>query len=336
MSFEHARVTQGLMLGLGLTSLLVGLFDIKHYFHLQLTPHISIHHQYWRLFAHHFAFADSSDVFLVEILLFSISAPVERQFGSWKFSSFILLVTLLATILEFLILLGFSGLGFNHIPSGPSPLIFSILYQHTRITPPVYTWKLFGLSLSNDSFHHFLALQLAIMRLPSSLVQCMVGIASGQMYRSDLFNLKEYRISPRVVSSVRTWLLPFLGATRPIRRSNRALPDEPLSRNGGRQGNEEIITTARPSASERASTSLRGRVAAATREVRPSVVRQWVDGIAGPRQLPNGTRLTTEGEVDAVSNMFPELQRDVIVATLQRSVSLQSAVDTLLRGRAAT
>lgn len=45
MSFENAPVTKGLMVGLGLTSILVGLFDVKHYFHLQLVPHLSRHFQ---------------------------------------------------------------------------------------------------------------------------------------------------------------------------------------------------------------------------------------------------------------------------------------------------
>jgi len=39
MSFEHALVTKGLMVGAAISSILVGLFDIKHYFHIQLVPH---------------------------------------------------------------------------------------------------------------------------------------------------------------------------------------------------------------------------------------------------------------------------------------------------------
>lgn len=33
------------MLTLALTSITVGIFDVKHYLHLQLVPHLSKHHQ---------------------------------------------------------------------------------------------------------------------------------------------------------------------------------------------------------------------------------------------------------------------------------------------------
>lgn len=36
MSFEHAPITQSLMIGLSISSLVVGLFDVKHYFHVQV------------------------------------------------------------------------------------------------------------------------------------------------------------------------------------------------------------------------------------------------------------------------------------------------------------
>ncbi|KAJ6615611.1 hypothetical protein B0H10DRAFT_56622 [Mycena sp. CBHHK59/15] len=97
MSFEHAPVSKGLMVGVAMTSILVGVFDVKHYFHLQLVPHISRHYQYWRLGAHHLAFSSSSDLFIAEILLYNIAVQIERQFGSLKFASFAVISTLLAT-----------------------------------------------------------------------------------------------------------------------------------------------------------------------------------------------------------------------------------------------
>lgn len=44
----------GMMLGLGVTSLLLSIFDLKHYAHVQLKPHISRDHQVRSLhsFAH--------------------------------------------------------------------------------------------------------------------------------------------------------------------------------------------------------------------------------------------------------------------------------------------
>ncbi|OBZ70145.1 DSC E3 ubiquitin ligase complex subunit 2 [Grifola frondosa] len=98
MSFEHASVTKGLMLGIALTSIAAGIFDVKHYLHLQLIPHISKYHQYWRLFAHHVACANSSDLFLTELLLYNAGVTIERTFGSVKFASFIFISTIISII----------------------------------------------------------------------------------------------------------------------------------------------------------------------------------------------------------------------------------------------
>jgi hypothetical protein len=62
MSFAHAPVSKGwfgqrervnfgltlslgMMIGFGISSLLAAIFDVRHYFHLQLVPHISRDHQ---------------------------------------------------------------------------------------------------------------------------------------------------------------------------------------------------------------------------------------------------------------------------------------------------
>ena len=99
---------QGLMLGLALSSIAIGIFDFKHYMHLQLVPHISKYYQvslqllrtiarteaqnvdfstqYWRLFSHHLACANSSDLLLAELLLYNVAVRIERTFGSVKFA----------------------------------------------------------------------------------------------------------------------------------------------------------------------------------------------------------------------------------------------------------
>ena len=93
------------MLVVAATSIFAGIFDIKHYLHLQLVPHITKHHQvsreleclsemifgsrfaqYWRLFAHHAACASSSDLLLTELLLYNASVHIERAFGSVKYA----------------------------------------------------------------------------------------------------------------------------------------------------------------------------------------------------------------------------------------------------------
>ncbi|KAJ7094425.1 hypothetical protein C8R44DRAFT_386070 [Mycena epipterygia] len=334
MSFEHAPVSKGLMVGIAITSILVGVFDVKHYFHLQLVPHISRHYQYWRLGAHHLAFSSSSELFIAEILLYNIGVPIERQFGTLKFASFSVISTLLATLLEFISLILFHRAGLNYIPSGPSTLIFSIIYQYSRIVPSAYSFRIFGLPLTNKSFTYVFAIQLAIGHLPGSAAAAFIGILTSQIYRSDLANLKGYRIPPWLASLASRFLLPLIGSLRPARRSNRALPDDSTaSDNTTRPQNDEVITTAR-------------RMPASTVAQRPrtdpndaeprngtggSVVREWVEGLTG-RGAQTGIRIPTDAEITQLTTMFPDIPRDVLVGTLQRSSSpnIESAVETLL------
>ncbi|TFK72019.1 hypothetical protein BDN72DRAFT_816616 [Pluteus cervinus] len=342
MSFENASVTKGIMVASALTSILVGLFDIKHYFHLQYVPHLSRHHQagaiprhlYWRLAVHHLAFSNSSELFVSEIILGSVGVQIERQFGSVKFASFAVVITILVTILEFLALILFHRFGLNYIAMGPAALLFSILYQHSRVVPSIYQYRIFGLSLNNKSFTYFLALQLALSRLPGSACVALIGILAGQIYRSDLANLKSYRLSPSVVRFFARFLLPLVGTSRPLRRSTRALPDgtnSPSDQNIEPLANEteEVVTTARTSTSGSRS---RNQDATSTETgTGPSVMREWVDELTGRAERANaGIRIPSEVEITTLTAMFPDVGRDVVVAALQRSPNVEAAVETLL------
>ncbi|KAJ7462046.1 hypothetical protein FB451DRAFT_1353044 [Mycena latifolia] len=354
MSFEHAPVSKGPGLAVGSTSLIPRqfyprrVFDVKHYFHLQLIPHISRHYQvlfpfsdalrfefsclqYWRLGAHHLVFSSSSDLFIAEILLYNIAVPIERQFGTLKFASFAVISTLLATMLEFTALILFHRAGLNFIPSGPSTLIFNIIYQYSRIVPSSYSFRIFGLPLTNKSFTYVFALQLAIGHLPGSAAAALVGILTGQIYRSDLANLKSYRIPPRLAALASRFLLPLVGSLRPARRSNRALPDESMTDSTARPQNDEVVTTARRAPT--ATVAQRARADPSHVDQRNgtggSVVREWVEGLTG-RGAQAGIRIPTEAEITQLTTMFPDIQRDVLVGTLQRSPNIESAVETLL------
>ncbi|KAF7332669.1 DSC E3 ubiquitin ligase complex subunit 2 [Mycena kentingensis (nom. inval.)] len=336
MSFEHAPVSKALMLGVALSSILVGIFDVTHYFHLQLVPHISRYYQYWRLPVHHLAFSSSSDLFIAETLLFNVAIQVERQFGSLKFASFAVISLLLSTILEFLSLVFLHRAGLNHIPSGPSTLIFSILYQHSRIVPSSYEFRVFGVPLEDKSLTYIFALQLALAYLPGSLASAVLGILTGQIYRSDLAGFKSWRLPPRSVAFARAYVLPLLGSLRPARRSNRAWPEGPGTANGRVSGNEraadlntaedEVITTARPPA----------RPSSTSSRLRPPTA---APSSSAPNPNPNHPTIPTApppsalrewAEISQLTTMFPDLRREVVVGTLQRSPNIESAVETLL------
>ncbi|KAF8659125.1 hypothetical protein AX16_001895 [Volvariella volvacea WC 439] len=340
MSFEHAAVTKGLMMGSALTSILVGLFDVKHYLHLQLVPHISRHHQYWRLAVHHLGFSNSTDLFLSEIILFNVAIQVERQFGSIKFASFAIVTLLLVTILEFLALLLFHRLGLNYIALGPAGLLFAILHQYHRIVPSIYHYRIFGLPLTNKSFTYVLALQLAISRPPGSLTVAIAGLIAGALYRSDVFNFKSYRVPPSFIRFSTNYLLPLVGSTSGGRRTNRALPASESSNNNdatatstgrapptvtrtavnGEAEGPTAISTAAPTSGLRTRTGVEtGNDQQESNEASPSVMREWVNELTGrAAQASVGIRVPAEGEITTLTTMFPNVERDVLVAALQR------------------
>ncbi|KAN0097204.1 hypothetical protein V8E55_001650 [Tylopilus felleus] len=324
MSFEHASVAKGLMIGYALTSIVCGIFDFKHYLHLQLVPHVSRHHQYWRLATHHVAFSSSSDLLLAELLLYGVGINIERQFGSVKFASFTLVSTLMSTILEFSSLILFHRFGINHIPPGPTALVFSILYQWYRLVPPAYHFRIFGVSLSNKSFTYILASQLALGHLPGSLASAAIGLLVGFIYRSELINIKTWRVSPGVIRFSTRFLLPLIGSTRSPRWLNRARPD--------RQDelvNDEIITTARPSAS---TAQADGAPSQAQGEA-GSVVREWVNELRGRTEDPARIRTPSEAEISQLNAMFPDISRELVTRALQRTPNIEAAVEILLHVR---
>lgn len=322
MSFEHASVTKGLILWLAISSITVGVFDVKHYFHLQLVPHLSRHHQYWRLLTHNLAFSNSSDLFLGILILANVGLQVERHFGSVKYASFAIATVLVGTLLQFLALILFHRVGFNHIALGPALLIFSALYQYSRIVPSVYTFKIFGVPLNSKSLNYLLGFQLAIGRFPASILVAALGVLTGQIYRSDLAGLKSYRVSAPIVRLAQKVLGPVLGSVRGPRRTNRALPEREIS------PAEEVVTTARPTPENPdASRNLPPNSQAGS----TSVMREWVNELTGRSEnSARAVRAPSEAEISQLVSMFPDLDREVLVGALQRSPNLEGAVNTLL------
>ena len=136
--------------------------------------------------------------------------------------------------------------------------------------------------------------------------------------------------------------MPLIGSTRPPRRLNRALPDESrtalanlASVNQDQEQNEETITTARRPASE-----TRARVGSPpTGETRSSVVREWVNELTGRTERENaGIRVPSEAEISQLTNMFPDLQRQMVIGALQRryEISFGNRVPTSARRQLVT
>jgi len=178
--------------------------------------------------------------------------------------------------------------------------------------------------------NYLLALQLAASRLPGSAVVAIIGIITGQVYRSDIAGLNTYRLPHSIVRLSERFLLPLIGSLRAPRRTNRALPDE--TRNSDTTDtsshNEEVITTAR---SPRPGATSRTRDNSNSEGPRSSVVREWVDELTGRVDRANaGLRVATDTEITHLTSMFPSLEREVLVGALQRSPNIEAAVETLL------
>ncbi|KAI0797082.1 hypothetical protein C8Q75DRAFT_225205 [Abortiporus biennis] len=345
MSFEHASVTKALIVGLALTSITAGIFDVKHLLHLQLVPHISKYFQYWRILSHHFACANSSDLFLIELILYNAAVHIERAYGSVKFASFLVLATAINSIAEFLTLLLLYPIpllrnGFNSIPAGPLALTFTILYQYSRLIPRAYQFKVFGVTMSDKIWVYALVFQLTLSQFPATLITALLGVFTGYLYRSDLLQLKGWRIPHRLVNLSETWIAPVLASGgRTVRRTNRVLPETRTASVSNEE--DEVITTARLTTTGSSAATPRSRMSVSIDDIgsgsmNPTggVVRQWVTELtdaARPSTGGEGTvRVPSDGEIQILTGMFPHLERSVILGALQRSPNIEAAAETLL------
>ena len=181
-------------------------------------------------------------------------------------------------------------------------------------------------------------------RLPGSAAVAIIGVITGQIYRSDIAGFNTYRLPPSVVRFSTRFILPLIGSLRAPRRTNRALPDEtrntPTTPETSPQ-NEEVITTAR---SPRLGATSRTHDNANSE----SVMREWVNELTGRVDRANaGLRIPTDTEITHITSMFPSMEREVVVGALQRrsvparksqilgliwllSPNIETAVETLL------
>ncbi|KIR24945.1 hypothetical protein I309_06229 [Cryptococcus deuterogattii LA55] len=246
---HHASVTKAMMMLLGVTTLAASLLDIKPYLHLQFVPHMTKYHQYWRILSHPFAFANSAELLMGEVLLYGAGVYTERAFGSRKYASFILISSVISTILACAVIVLLHPFGIKSIPGGPYGVIFSILWQRYRMVPPLYQFNLFGIHISQKFFQWIFALQLMLSVPPSSILISLCGLLSGYIYRTDIMfpipsfsprsrrffvrqPLKTYRIPLSIYNLFGRIFGPFIGVSAPPRRSDRVLPGQINERRG--------------------------------------------------------------------------------------------------------
>lgn len=110
----------------------------------------------------------------------------------------------------------------------------------------------------------------------------------------------------------------LIGETRAVRRTTRALPTTEVSETTPRL-EDEVITTAHTPRTERSARPTTSDPGGAAEQPGPSVMREWVNELTGRvDRASTGIRVPTEAEISQLVGIFPDLQRDVIVAALQR------------------
>jgi len=199
--FKDAPVSRSLVYGLVASSILVSVLDIKHYFYIQVVPHIWKYHQIWRVLIYQFCYTNSTEVLFGAFVLYQLRV-IERLWGPRKFASFVFLTypltALIPPILLALVARPLSLNRINYLPAGPTPLIFAILAQYHGAIPHNYKYRIAtssapptnesfkGLTFSDKSYAYLLALQLSFSQFPGSLLAAFVGWVVGHAYRNGV------------------------------------------------------------------------------------------------------------------------------------------------------
>jgi hypothetical protein len=219
MSFTNAPVTKFLVLGVVVSSIAASILDSKHYFYIKVDIHIWRHLQLWRPLVFQLLYTNSAEVLFAASTLYHMRV-VERLWGSRKFASFLAMTWIINSILTPTILAVFlrplSRGFFNYLPAGPTPMIFCILAQYHAMVPLTYQYRVSAspktpttpnhddaaaITLSNKTFHYVLALHLAVLQWPGSVVGAAVGWIVGYAWRMELL--------PQMISRFRLprWLV---------------------------------------------------------------------------------------------------------------------------------
>ncbi|CAI6096917.1 hypothetical protein V2G26_016131 [Clonostachys chloroleuca] len=236
MSFTNTPVTRLILLGIVSASTLASLLDIKHYFYILVDTHVWRYRQLWRFLIYQLCYTNSTEVLFGVITLYQLRI-VERMWGSRKYASFLVISYLLTSIVPpslTVVLRPLTAGWFNYIPAGPTPIIFAVLAQYHAMIPHLYKYRIAtsqapptdetfsGVTFSDKSLKYAIAVHLALLQWPGSLLGAIVGWVVGYSWREGL-----------LPSSFVRWRMPgwMLGLRSQRRRSEfeglrRMLEDE--------------------------------------------------------------------------------------------------------------
>jgi len=229
--FRSAPVSQALLYFIVASSLLASILDIKHYFHIQIIPHLWVYRQVWRIVIWQVStsthnpqyraigiitpitflqtcYANAGELLFGALVIYHLRT-IERLFGTRKYASFLAYCFVATNVAAPLLLATiFRPLTFgrmNYLPPGPTPILFAALAQYHAAIPGVYKFRLLtstnsngeegpGITLSDKFYVYLLSTQLALCQPPGSLLSVAVGWIVGYAWRMDLLPKSKWRI----------------------------------------------------------------------------------------------------------------------------------------------
>ena len=181
---------------------------------------------WWRMVVHDFMFSSNGELFFGLVLLYHLRI-IERLFGSKKYSSFIIVNSLMTTALQVLGMLIFRNL---KVPFGCYSLLFSSLYHYFSRVPALYETRLFNIPMSDKSFVYIIAGQLLLNGGSHSLYAASCGWLSGLLYDYNFFAMKRFRLPATVTDFCSKYIYPLVESqqqqTIPGSQSGRADGDD--------------------------------------------------------------------------------------------------------------
>jgi hypothetical protein len=83
--FTDAPVSRSLVYGIVAASILASITDTKHYFYIQVDPHLWRYHQIWRIFTYQLCYTNSTEVLFAGMTVYNMRV-IERLWGSRKYA----------------------------------------------------------------------------------------------------------------------------------------------------------------------------------------------------------------------------------------------------------
>ncbi|KAM5442073.1 hypothetical protein MferCBS31731_002902 [Microsporum ferrugineum] len=228
--FTNAPVTKLALIFIITSSIVASIADVKYLFYIQVNPHIWQYHQLWRFLIWPLCYVNSTEVMQAGVVIYSLRV-IERLWGSRKFASFILstlpFTTLLPPLVLTLVVRPLSLNTLNHLPAGPTAIIFAILAQYHATIPTTYKYRILtsssatsasslgsSITFSDKSTIYFLALQLSLSQLPHTILPAFIGWVVGYAWRAEL-----------LPSKISSWRIPGrLYGGSPERQRRRGVP----------------------------------------------------------------------------------------------------------------